>query len=65
MVRKVAKKAGRKPGVTPPKVSVISVRLGDAEKAALDAYAKDDQRPISMMIRKILSDTLRGAGYLK
>lgn len=65
MVRKVVKKAGRKPGVVPPKVSVISVRIGEEEKAALDAYARDDQRPVSMMIRKILTDVLREAGYLK
>jgi hypothetical protein len=52
-------------GITPPKATVISVRLGAEEKAALDKYSADDRRPVSMMLRIIVADFLREKEYLK
>ena len=46
------------------KEPALGIRLEADEKAALEAAAKADQRPLSAMGRKIIADWLRERGYL-
>jgi hypothetical protein len=43
----------------------ISVRLDTEVKAALVKAARDDDRPLSSFINKVMRDYLKKAGYLK
>lgn len=43
----------------------IGVRFSASEKAALEKYAKVEERPVSVMLRKIVADHLREKGLLK
>jgi predicted DNA-binding ribbon-helix-helix protein len=44
---------------------VTSVRFETHVRAALDKAAKEDKRPTSSLIRKVMEDWLRAKGYLK
>ncbi len=46
------------------KEPALGIRLEADEKAALEAAAKADQRPLSAMGRKIIADWLRTHGFL-
>lgn len=48
-----------------PKTTPLGVRLEEDIRKALTKAAKDDQRSISSMISKILTDWLKANGYLK
>lgn len=41
------------------KSDVLGIRLEPAERKALDAAAREDQRPVSSLVRKIVLDWLR------
>ena len=43
----------------------IGTRFSAAEKAALEKCAAKDDRPVTVMMRKIVADYLREHGYLK
>jgi hypothetical protein len=43
---------------------VVAVRLGEAEKAALAAAARDQSRTLAGMVRAATLDCLRRAGHL-
>jgi hypothetical protein len=47
------------------KAAPISVRLLPATKAALEKAALADDRPISVLAQKIISDWLKANGFLK
>ncbi|WP_341704687.1 ribbon-helix-helix protein, CopG family [Ferrovibrio sp.] len=49
----------------PTKSLPVSVRLPPQVKDALMHAAADDQRSISNLIEKVLTDWLRSAGYLQ
>jgi hypothetical protein len=44
---------------------VTSVRFETHVREALDKAAKEDKRPTSSLIRKVMEDWLRAKGYLK
>jgi hypothetical protein len=48
-----------------PKAPAIGIRLESDEKAALEAAAAADDRPLSSMGRKIIAEWLREQGFLK
>lgn len=54
---------GRPPSQT-PKSLPVSFRLPPEIKAAAEQAAKDDVRSVSSLIEKVLTDWLRGKGYL-
>jgi hypothetical protein len=41
------------------KAAMLALRLPQATKAALEKAAKDDMRPVSGLVEKILTDWLR------
>jgi predicted transcriptional regulator len=47
------------------KTNAIGVRLSPEEREALDKAARSDDRSISALARKIISDWLREKGHLK
>ena len=53
---------GKKPAT---KLHTIGVRFEPREKAALEKHAAAEQRPVSVMLRKIVVDYLREKGVLK
>ena len=54
-------------GVKKPatKLHTIGVRFAPNEKAALEKYASGEDRPVSVMLRKIVVDFLREKAVLK
>jgi predicted DNA-binding ribbon-helix-helix protein len=44
---------------------VTSVRFDTHVRAALDKAAKEDKRPTSSLIQKVMEDWLKAKGYLK
>ncbi len=44
---------------------VTSVRFDTHVRAALDKAAKEDKRPTSSLIQKVMEDWLKANGYLK
>ena len=44
---------------------VTSVRFETHVRAALDKAAKEDKRPTSSLIQKVMEDWLKAEGYLK
>lgn len=54
--------AAKKPAT---KLLTIGVRFSPVEKAALEKYAGAEDRPVSVMLRKIVVDCLREKGHLK
>ena len=44
---------------------VTSVRFDTHVRAALDKAAKEDKRPTSSLIQKVMEDWLKAEGYLK
>ena len=44
---------------------VTSVRFDTHVRAALDKAAKEDKRPMSSLIQKVMEDWLKEKGYLK
>jgi len=46
------------------KTAVLSMRISPPVKKAMEKAAKDDQRSVAGMTEKILTDWLRGHGYL-
>ena len=53
---------GKKPAT---KLLTVGVRFSPDEKVALEKHAADEQRPASVMLRKIVVDYLKGKGLLK
>ena len=47
------------------KLFTIGVRFSASEKSALEKYARAEERPMSVMLRKIVVDHLREKGLLK
>ena len=47
------------------KLEPISIRLLPSTKAALEKAARADERPVTAMAAKILSDWLKANGFLK
>jgi hypothetical protein len=45
--------------------SPLSVRFDQDVKAALEKAAKDDRRPVSHLVQKIVADWLKKKGFLK
>jgi hypothetical protein len=45
-----------------PKELPVGVRFEPEELAALKAWAKDDRRPVSQFIRKLVLDAMEAAG---
>jgi hypothetical protein len=43
----------------------VSVRFDKDVRAALEKAAKEDRRPISHMINKLVADGLKAQGFLK
>jgi hypothetical protein len=39
--------------------AALSLRLSSADRAALERAAKDDDRPVAALVRKIIADWLR------
>jgi hypothetical protein len=55
-------KAPKKPaGGWPP----LSIRFDHAIRTALEKAAKEDMRPVSQLVIKIVADWLKEHGYLK
>ena len=54
-------KPPQKPKVWPP----LSVRFDQDIRAALEKAAKDDRRPVSHLVQKVMADWLKAGGYLK
>jgi hypothetical protein len=54
---------------TPPKPAKVwpplSVRFDAEMREALEKAAKDDMRPVSHLVQKVMADWLREKGYLK
>ncbi len=44
---------------------IIGVRFSAKERAAIESAAKADDRPVSVLIRKIVVDALKAKGLLK
>ena len=47
------------------KLHIIGVGFAPNEKVALEKYASAEDRPVSVMLRKIVVDCLRREGFLK
>jgi hypothetical protein len=47
------------------KVAPVSVRLLPSAKAALEKAALADERPVSVMAQKIITDWLKEKGFMK
>ena len=47
------------------KTAQVNLRLQPSLKAAADKAATDDQRSLTSLIEKLLTDHLRKGGYLK
>jgi hypothetical protein len=47
------------------KPALISTRLEEAERAALERVARADDRTVSALVRKIIVEWLSKNGYLK
>jgi hypothetical protein len=45
--------------------SPLSVRFDQDVRAALEKAAKDDRRPVSHLVQKIVADWLKKKGFLK
>ena len=56
---------GRPTGAVPAKATIIAGRFSPDETAALQKYAADDRRPAATALRMIVTDFLRGRGYLQ
>jgi hypothetical protein len=48
-----------------PMAFTVGVRFSQAEKIALEKCAKADERLISVMLRKLVTDGLKARGFLK
>ena len=57
-------RAPKKAAVAAPSV-IVNTRFQPTENAALEKAAKDDARPKSSLIHKIVADWLKERGYLK
>jgi hypothetical protein len=57
-------KAPRK-GAKPAPSIITAARFTPSERKALDQAAKEDDRPTSSLIHKIVADWLKEKGYLK
>jgi hypothetical protein len=53
------------PGKTKQVVPPLSVRFIPAVRTALEKAAKDDSRPVSSLVQKIVADWLKERKYLK
>jgi hypothetical protein len=47
------------------KTAQVNLRIDPALKAAADKAAADDQRSLTSLVEKLLSDYLKKKGYLK
>jgi hypothetical protein len=43
----------------------LSVRFDHDVRAGLEKAAKDDRRPVSQLVQKVMADWLKAKGYLK
>ena len=57
----MAKAPAKPEKVWPP----LSVRLEPEIREALERAAKEDLRPVSHLVQKIVADWLKGRGFLK
>jgi hypothetical protein len=64
MLARIPVKRGAKVGKAGSGV-VTSVRFDTRVRAALDKAAKDDKRPMSTLVQKVMEDWLKEKGYLK
>jgi hypothetical protein len=49
----------------PPGRGPLSVGFDEDVRAALEKAAKDDRRPVSHLVQKVMADWLKANGYLK
>jgi hypothetical protein len=43
----------------------LSIRFDHDIRAAMEKAAKDDMRPVSQLVQKVMADWLKERGYLK